>query len=117
MVRFATFLAFAALALPGAALRAQDSDEDWLDDCRRDSWRDTRAKFCEIRETGLKATARRPHTPISSFHRAGCARMNSVIRRMQVGSWRTSTATPRERSSSSSPRNVRFSPITTRGMP
>jgi hypothetical protein len=58
MVRFATFLALAALALPGAALPAQDSDQDWLDDCRRDSWRETRAKFCEIRETGLKATAR-----------------------------------------------------------
>jgi hypothetical protein len=58
MVRFATFLALAALALPGAVLHAQDSDEDWLDDCRRDSWRHTRAKFCEIRETGLKATAR-----------------------------------------------------------
>jgi hypothetical protein len=58
MFRFAAFFALAALTLPGATLRAQDSDEDWLDDCRRESWRDTRAKFCEIRETGLKATAR-----------------------------------------------------------
>jgi len=58
MFRFATLLAVAALTLPSATLKAQDNDE-WLDDCRHDSWRgtrrDTRVKHCEIRETGLKA--------------------------------------------------------------
>ena len=55
MFRFATFLAIAALTFPSAPLRAQDSDDEWLDDCRQDSWRDTRVKHCEIRETGLRA--------------------------------------------------------------
>ncbi len=54
MVRLAAFLAVAALTFPSATLRAQDSDEEWLDDCRQDSWRDTRVKHCEIRETGLR---------------------------------------------------------------
>lgn len=58
MFRFAAFFALAALTVPGTTLRAQNSDEDWLDDCRHESRRDTRAKVCEIRETGLKATAR-----------------------------------------------------------
>ena len=52
MVRFATFLAVAALTLP-IAVRAQDTDDEWLDDCRHDSWRDARVKHCEIREAGL----------------------------------------------------------------
>ena len=58
MVRFATFLAVAALTLPIATVRAQDTDEEWLDDCRHDSWRDSRVKHCEIRETGLKGHVR-----------------------------------------------------------
>jgi hypothetical protein len=58
MVRFAAFLAIAALTIPNATLRAQDSDDEWLDDCHHDSWRDTRVKHCEIRETALKPTAR-----------------------------------------------------------
>jgi len=63
MVRFAAFLAVAALTLPGASLRAQESDAEWLDDCRHDSWRhdswrDNRVKHCEIRETGLKGSVR-----------------------------------------------------------
>lgn len=63
MVRFATLLAVAALTLPGTTLQAQDSDDEWLDDCRHDSWRhgswrDNRVKHCEIRETGLKGSVR-----------------------------------------------------------
>ena len=62
MVRFAAFLAIAALTIPNAALHAQDSDEEWLADCHhnswRDSWRDTRVRHCEIREAGLRPTAR-----------------------------------------------------------
>ncbi len=58
MVRFATFFALAALALPTTTLRAQESDDEWLDDCRHDSWRDTRVKHCEIRETGIRARGR-----------------------------------------------------------
>jgi putative adhesin len=63
MVRFATLLAVVALTLPSATLKAQDSDEEWLDDCRHDSWRhdswrDNRVKHCEIRETGLRGPVR-----------------------------------------------------------
>jgi hypothetical protein len=41
-------------ALP-AVLKAQDSDDEWLANCRRDwgDW-DARARHCEIRETGMK---------------------------------------------------------------
>ncbi|HMG18032.1 MAG TPA: hypothetical protein VK573_04860 [Gemmatimonadales bacterium] len=63
MFRFATLLAVAALTLPSATLKAQDSDDEWLDDCRydsrrHDSWRDTRARHCEIRETGIRVRGR-----------------------------------------------------------
>jgi len=62
MVRLLTFLAAAALTLPISAIRAQDSDDEWLADCRHDSWNDrySRAKHCEIRESGfsMKGTVR-----------------------------------------------------------
>ncbi len=58
MVRFAAFVAVAALALPFFPVRAQDSDDEWLEDCHHESWRDTRVKHCEIRETSLKPTAK-----------------------------------------------------------
>ncbi|HEV8263909.1 MAG TPA: hypothetical protein VGQ06_03090 [Gemmatimonadales bacterium] len=58
MVRSATFLALTALAIPSALLHAQESDEAWLDDCRRESRRESRVRHCEIRESGLKATGR-----------------------------------------------------------
>ena len=48
----------------------------------------------------------RPYTPMSSFHRSGCARMKLAMSAMQVASWRTSTVTPRDRSRASSPTNV-----------
>jgi hypothetical protein len=59
MVRAAAVFALATLTLPGGALRAQDTDAEWLDDCRHDSWRDTRVKHCEIRETGLRVRGAR----------------------------------------------------------
>jgi len=60
MFRIATLLAVAALTLPVATVRAQDTDEEWLDDCRHDGWgwRDSRARFCEVRELGLKGAVR-----------------------------------------------------------
>jgi hypothetical protein len=58
MVRFATLFAIAALTFPTATLRAQDTDDEWLDDCQHDSWRDSRVKHCEIRATGLKGAVR-----------------------------------------------------------
>jgi hypothetical protein len=62
MLRAASFLVLAAITLAAVPLQAQESDEEWLEDCRhdsrRDSWRDSRARHCEIRETALKATAR-----------------------------------------------------------
>ena len=63
MFRFAALLAVAALTLPSATLKAQDSDDEWLDDCRHDSWRhdswrDSRVRHCEIRETGIRARGR-----------------------------------------------------------
>lgn len=60
MVRLVTFLAVAALTLPIAAIRAQDSDDEWLADCRRDSWGDrySRARHCDIRESGFRGPVR-----------------------------------------------------------
>jgi len=62
MVRFVPFLAAAALTLPITAIRAQDTDDEWLDDCRyesrHDSWRDSRVKHCEIREAGFRGPVR-----------------------------------------------------------
>lgn len=57
MARLTTLFALTLLALPAGTLRAQDTDDDWLDDCRRDKWRERRVTHCEIRETGIKATA------------------------------------------------------------
>ena len=59
MPRYVTVFALALLLLPGAALRAQESDDEWLANCR-DGWGDwgSRARHCEIRETGMKATGR-----------------------------------------------------------
>ena len=57
------------------------------------------------------------HTPMSSFHRVGLFRMNSSISRIHSSFWSTSTDTPRERRSSSSPMKVRFSSTITRRIP
>ena len=51
------------LILPFASLAGQESDDEWLENCR-DSWGkrggdwSSRARHCEIRDTGLKATGR-----------------------------------------------------------
>jgi hypothetical protein len=49
-------LALASLLslLPLLALRAQESDEEWLARCRSDRWHDERARFCEVRELGFR---------------------------------------------------------------
>ena len=59
MHRTLTILAIAFLVAPVAALRAQESDEQWLEDCR-DGWGDRgyRVQHCEVRETGMKPTQR-----------------------------------------------------------
>ena len=48
-------LAVAMLAIPTTVLRAQESNEEWLDDCRdgHGDW-ESRARHCEIRELGMK---------------------------------------------------------------
>lgn len=57
MNRFGSALAVLSWILP-AALAAQETDEEWLENCR-DSWGErSRARHCEIRETGLKPTGR-----------------------------------------------------------
>lgn len=56
MIRACIALAL-ALVIPATAL-AQESDDEWLDNCR--DWKDwgSRARYCEVRETGMKATGR-----------------------------------------------------------
>src|SRR5438445_4362755 len=56
-------------------------------------------------------------SPMSSFQSCGCASINTRISSMQVAFCNTSISTPRDCRSRSSPRNVWFSPMTTRGMP
>jgi hypothetical protein len=58
MTRYLAALAVAVLIFP-ATLRAQESDDEWLDNCR-EGWGDwgSRARHCEIRETGMKPTGR-----------------------------------------------------------
>jgi hypothetical protein len=41
------------LGVPGG-LSAQMDHEDWLERCRRDSWKRDRVTHCEVRETGLR---------------------------------------------------------------
>jgi len=55
MTRSLTALAVVLFSIPTTALRAQESDAEWLDDCR-DGWGDygSRARHCEIRELGMK---------------------------------------------------------------
>jgi hypothetical protein len=57
MNRYLTALAVVILAAPATALRAQESDDEWLDDCR-DRYGDwgSRARHCEIRELGMRPT-------------------------------------------------------------
>ena len=56
MKRYAAAAVLALLVLP-AVLRAQESDDEWLANCR-EGWGDygSRARHCEIRELGMKAS-------------------------------------------------------------
>ena len=61
MMRSLAAAALALLVLPVSSLRAQESDDEWLSNCRdREGWGDwgSRVRHCEIRETGMKATGR-----------------------------------------------------------
>lgn len=59
MIRYLTVFALGVLLLPNT-LRAQESDDEWLENCRDGRWGDwgSRARHCEIRETGMKPTGR-----------------------------------------------------------
>ncbi len=59
MTRYLAAAALALLVLPISSLHAQESDDEWLSNCR-EGWGDwgSRARHCEIRETGMKATGR-----------------------------------------------------------
>lgn len=52
-------IGLSVLLVPLASLRAQESDDEWLANCRKgwDDW-SQRARRCEIRETGLKPSGR-----------------------------------------------------------
>src|SRR3972149_4890534 len=66
----------------------------------------------------LAETARlRYSSPMSSFQISGCSVMNSRISTAHSSESRLTISTPRARSRSSAPTNVRFSPMTTRGVP
>lgn len=62
MVRFIGALAVALVVLPAGLLQAQESDDEWLANCR-DGWGDwgSRSRHCEIRELGMKP----PHGALS----------------------------------------------------
>lgn len=55
MHRYLTAVALVVLVAPVASLRAQESDDEWLENCR-DGGGDwgSRVRHCEIRETGMK---------------------------------------------------------------
>lgn len=59
MIRYLAALAVATTVIPASSISAQESDDEWLQDCRegRHDW-GSRARHCEIRETGMKATGR-----------------------------------------------------------
>src|SRR5256885_16826327 len=61
MVRFIGALTVALVVLPAGLLHAQESDDEWLANCR-EGWGDwgSRSRHCEIRELGMKA----PHGPL-----------------------------------------------------
>ena len=60
MTRLLAAFVLAALVFPATALRAQESDDEWLANCRERGWGDwgSRARHCEIRETSMKPTGR-----------------------------------------------------------
>jgi hypothetical protein len=60
MMRQLAALVLAVVVLSPGALRAQESDDEWLANCRERGWGDwgARARHCEIREMGMKAKGR-----------------------------------------------------------
>jgi len=58
MTRYLAAFALAFVVFPTSALHAQESDDQWLEDCQ--DWKDwgSRARHCEVRETGMKASGR-----------------------------------------------------------
>jgi hypothetical protein len=58
MTRYIVAIALAVFVLP-SALQAQESDDEWLANCR-EGWGDwgPRLRHCEIRETGMRASGR-----------------------------------------------------------
>ncbi|HLZ44424.1 MAG TPA: DUF4097 family beta strand repeat-containing protein [Gemmatimonadales bacterium] len=58
MLRYLAATVLAVCTIPGL-LHAQDSNEEWMMNCH-ENWRDwgARARHCEIRDTGMKATGR-----------------------------------------------------------
>lgn len=63
MNRYLTAFALIALVLPVPAIASQESDEEWLEDCR-DGWKGDYGRsrrHCEIREMGMKP----PKGPLS----------------------------------------------------
>lgn len=59
MFRYLAATVLAIGVLPAGVLHAQDSDDEWMMNCRENG-RDwgARARHCEIRDTGMKATGR-----------------------------------------------------------
>src|SRR6266496_6846127 len=64
MTRYLTAALLAVFVLPVGLLHVQDSNDEWLANCR-EGWGDwgQRARHCEIRETGMK---------VSEIGRASC---------------------------------------------
>jgi hypothetical protein len=59
MTRYLTAAVLAVFVLPVGLLHAQESDDEWLENCRdaRGDW-GSRARHCEIREAGMKPSGR-----------------------------------------------------------
>src|SRR5919198_2169650 len=57
MLRYLAVVSLALLVLPAGLLHAQESDDEWLANCR-EGWGDggSRARHCEIRELSMKPT-------------------------------------------------------------
>ena len=78
----------------------------------------TRPPTPRTRRTTNLGQPPRPYTsPMSSFHSSGRASMNPVIMSTHLWSSTTTTSTLLALRRSSAPRKVRFSPITTLGIP
>lgn len=88
---------------------------------KRPVWAGSSTELCWHEADTLKAHQTRLNSyvvsPMSSFHSSGLLAMKLVIRSTHLCALRLTTSTPCERRRSSAPMNVRFSPMTTRGIP